>query len=101
MAKHTCLSCKNYIPTQRKVVGRKLECDGLFSVPVYEDVPSHCEKHPRYFKKWWKENGNKCCEDCTEPKCLELTDLTKALVEMNKLAQEILDNIDKKKDDNK
>jgi hypothetical protein len=51
MANHTCLSCKNYKPTETKVVGRKLECDGMFSVPVYKEIPAHCDKHPRYFKK--------------------------------------------------
>ena len=101
MANHTCLSCKNYKPTETKVVGRKLECDGMFSVPVYKEIPAHCDKHPSYFKKWWKENGSKKSDECTQPKCLELTDTIKQLEEMTKLAREILDNIKSKKDDNK
>ena len=101
MANHTCLSCKNYKPTETKVVDRKLECDGMFSVPVYKEIPAHCDKHPRYFKKWWKENGSKKSDECTQPKCLELIDSIKALDEMTKLAREILDNIKRKKNDDK
>ena len=99
MCKYSCLDCKNYKPKETKVVGRKTECDGMFSVPVYEDIPSHCDKHPRYFKKWWKENANKRRqdEDYVEPKCLELTDNLNALDEMIKLSEEILEKL--KKDD--
>jgi hypothetical protein len=102
MCKYTCLSCKNYKPTETKVVGRKLECNGMISVPVYKEIPEHCDKHPRYFKKWWKENGPKKRDECTQPKCLELIDSIKALDEMIILTNEILDELEKlEKDDNK
>ena len=95
MCEFTCLSCKNYIPKGKKVVRRDViqTPGGVISFPVYEEVPEHCDKHPRYFKKWWEENGKKKREDAVQPKCIELHDSLKSLVEMNKLAQEILDKI--------
>ena len=66
MCKYSCLDCKNYRPSETKVVGRKLECNGMISVPVYGDVPHHCVLHPRYFKKWWKENSKKTRDNITE-----------------------------------
>ena len=95
MCKYTCLNCVNYKPQETKVVGRKLECGGMISVPVYGEVPHHCDKHPRYFKKWWAENGPKKREDCTQPKCLELHEHLKQLDSMIKLAKEILEDIKK------
>lgn len=95
MCEFTCISCKNYIPEATKVVGWKEECGGMILSPISKEIPAHCDKHPRYFKKWWKENGKKKREDAVQPKCIELHDSIKSLVEMNKLAQEILDNIKK------
>ena len=95
MCKYTCLDCKNYRPSETKVVGRRFECGGMISVPVYGEVPAHCDKHPRYFKKWWKENGPKKRVDCTEPKCIDLYDHLKTLDEMIKLSKEILEKINK------
>jgi hypothetical protein len=99
MCKKSCLECKNYKWSETKVVGRKLECDGMISVPVYKEIPHHCDVHPRYFKKWWKENSSKRREDddYVEPRCYEPTELAKSLDEMIGLAQEILDDIKKKK----
>lgn len=95
MCKYTCLDCVNYKPTETKVVGRKLECDGMISAPVYGEIPHHCDKHPRYFKKWWAENGPKKREYCTQPKCIELHEHLKQLDSMIKLAKEILEYIKK------
>lgn len=97
MCKYSCLDCKNYRPSETKVVGRKLECNGMISVPVYGDVPHHCVLHPRYFKKWWKENAKKRRqdEDYVEPKCYEATELSKSLDEMIGLAEEILKGEDR------
>ena len=99
MCKKSCLDCKNYKWSETKVVGRKWECDGMISVPVYKEIPAHCDVHPRYFKKWWKENGHKRRkdDDYVEPKCYEPTEFSKSLDDMIDLAQEILDNINKKK----
>ena len=94
MCKYSCLDCKNYKRSETKVVGRKL-VDGFMYVPITKDIPAHCDEHPRYFKKWWKENGKKKLDEIEEPKCLELHEHLKTLVEMNKLAQEILDKIKK------
>jgi len=96
MCEFTCLECKNYKPKETKVVGRRLECNGMISVPVYGEVPEHCDKHPRYFKKWWKENGAKKRECCATPKCLDLYDHLKTLGEMISLSKEILEHMDKK-----
>ena len=81
------------------MVGRKLECGGMISVPVYKEIPHHCDVHPRYFKKWWKENSHKCRtdEDYVEPRCYEPNEFNKSLDKMISLAQEILDDFDKKK----
>ena len=97
MAKKSCLGCKNYKHKETKVVGRELVCDGMMSVPVYKDFPAHCDVHPRYFKKWWKENGNKTDKDpdYIEPRCYEPTDDIKQLDEMIGLMNEILDNVKK------
>ncbi len=99
MCKYSCLDCKNYRPSETKVVGRKLVCDGMISVPVYGNVPHHCDVHPRYFKKWWKENSYKCRtdEDYVEPRCYEPTELNKSLDEMIDIAKEILEKIKKQK----
>ena len=97
MCEFTCLDCKNYIPSATKIVSHDVIKTpiGVISSPVWGDIPAHCDKHPRYFKKWWKENAKKKREDAVQPKCVELHDTLKSLVEMNKLAQEILDNIKK------
>lgn len=99
MCKKSCLSCKNYKFEETKVVGRKLECDGMVSVPIYKKIPHHCDEHPRYFKKWWKENADKTRKDTSfvEPKCYEPNEFTKKLDKMISLTQEILDDIDKNK----
>lgn len=99
MCKNSCLGCKNYRWKETKVVGRKLECDGMISVPVYKEIPHHCDVHPRYFKKWWKENSHKCRtdKDYVEPRCYEPNEFNKSLDKMISLAQEILDGIDEKK----
>ena len=95
MCEFTCISCKNYIQEAKKVVSHDVIQSpfGVMSFPVYKEIPAHCDKHPRYFKKWWEENGKKKLKDAVQPKCLELHDSIKSLVEMNKLAQEILDKI--------
>jgi len=98
MCKYSCLDCKNYRPSETKVVGRKLECNGMISVPVYGDVPHHCVLHPRYFKKWWKENSMKTRDNITEPKCLDLHEHLKTLGEMIKLSEEILSNLKDEKE---
>jgi len=67
----------------------------MISVPVYGEIPHHCDVHPRYFKKWWKENSKKTRDNITEPKCLDLHDHLKALDEMIKLSEEILEKINK------
>lgn len=95
MCKYTCLDCKNYRPSSTKVVGKKL-VDGFMLVPVIKDIPSHCDVHPRYFKKWWKENGNKKSDEVTQPKCLDIHEHLKTLGEMIDIAKEILERIDKK-----
>ena len=95
MCKYSCLDCKNYIPSETKVVGRKLACDGMISVPVYGNVPAHCDAHPRYFKKWWKENGSKKRDEVTQPKCLELHEHLKTLGEMIDIANKILESLKK------
>ena len=94
MCKYSCLDCKNYKPSSTKVVGKKL-VDGFMLVPITEEVPAHCDEHPRYFKKWWKENGNKKSEDAEQPKCLELHEHLKTLGEMVDLATEILEGLNK------
>ena len=91
MAKHSCLSCKNYCPEEDVVVGRRIE-DEFFSVPIIEKKPHTCKLHPRIFKKWWEENANKPAGEAADaPKCLELPDFLKSLDEMIKLSKEILD----------
>ena len=90
MCKYSCLDCKNYKPSCEKVVGRKL-VDGFMLVPITEEVPAHCVLHPRYFKKWWKENSMKTRDNITEPKCLDLHEHLKTLGEMIKLSNEILE----------
>ena len=98
MCKKSCLDCKNYKHSETKVVGRELVCDGMMSVPVYKDFPAHCDEHPEYFEKWWKENGNKTTkdDDYVEPVCYEPTEFTRQLDEMIDLMNDILDNIPKK-----
>ena len=93
MCKYSCLDCKNYRPSETKVVGRKLECNGMISVPVYGEIPHHCDVHPRYFKKWWKINAKKrrTDEDYVEPKCYEPTETGKLLQEMIDISKEILE----------
>jgi hypothetical protein len=71
------------------VVGKKL-VGGFMLVPVIKDIPSHCDVHPRYFKKWWKENGDKKPDEATQPKCLDLHEHLKTLGEMIDIANEIL-----------
>lgn len=94
MCKYSCLDCKNYKPSETKVVGNKL-VDGFMYVPITKDIPAHCDEHPRYFKKWWKENGKKKYDEIEEPKCLELHKHLKTLGEMVELSKKILDNIKK------
>ena len=89
MCKYTCLDCNNYKPSSTKVVGKKL-VDGFMLVPVTKDIPPHCDVHPRYFKKWWKENGDKKSDETTQPKCLDLHEHLKTLGEMIDIAKEIL-----------
>ena len=96
MAKYSCLNCKNYCPKKEVVDGYREECDGMMLVPVMKEIPAHCDAHPRYFKKWWKENGDKTSEEITEPKCIDLCDYLKTLNEMIHLSREILDNLNKK-----
>lgn len=95
MCKKSCLSCKNYKPKETKVVGREWTCDGMMSVPVYKEIPHHCDKHPRYFKKRWNEVANKTTKDpdYIEPKCYEPNEFTKELDKMIDLANDILNNI--------
>ena len=95
MCKKSCLSCKNYKREETKVVGRKLTCDGMMSVPIYKKFPHHCNVHPRYFKKWWKEIGNKTTinTNYVEPKCHEIKESAKQLKYMIDLANDILNNI--------
>ena len=50
-------------------------------------------KHPRYFKKWWKENGDKKSDEVTQPKCLDLHEHLKTLGEMIDIAKEILEKL--------
>jgi hypothetical protein len=72
------------------VVGKKL-VDEFMLVPVTKDIPSHCDVHPRYFKKWWKENGDKKYDEATQPKCLDLHEHLKTLGEMIDIAKDILE----------
>ena len=95
MCKYSCLNCKNYKPSSTKVVGKKL-VDGFMLVPITEEVPAHCDEHPRYFKKWWKENGSKKRDEVTQPKCLELYEHLKTLGEMIDIAKDILEKINEK-----
>ena len=97
MCKNSCLDCKNYKHSEKKVVGRKLVCDGMMSVPVYKDFPAHCDEHPEYFNKWWDDNSSKTRndEDYYEPVCYEPTEFTRQLDEMIGLMNEILDNVKK------
>ena len=90
MCKYSCLDCKNYKPSSTKVVGSKL-VDGFMLVPITKEVPAHCDEHPRYFKKWWKENGSKKSDEVTQPKCLDLHEHLKTLGEMINIAKEILE----------
>ena len=103
MCKKSCLGCKNYKHSETKVVGRELVCDGMMSVPVYKDFPAHCDEHPEYFKKWWKENANKTRndDDYVEPICYEPTEFTRQIDEMINLMNDILDNIPKKDEQEK
>lgn len=96
MCEFTCLDCKNYKPTSTKVVGWKEECGGMLLSPVSKEIPAHCDKHPRYFKKWWKENAKKKREDAEQPMCLELKESLKSLTEMIDIAKNILATLDKK-----
>ena len=91
--KYSCLDCKNYCPEKEVVDGYKEECGGMMLVPKTKVIEAHCDEHPRYFKKWWKENGHKTSEEITEPKCIELHDHLKSLNEMIKIAEEILDKV--------
>ena len=102
MCKNSCLSCKHYRHKETKVVGRKLVCDGMMSVPVYKDFPHHCEKNQEYFEKWWKENANKTRDDddYVEPVCYEDADFIKPLKEMKRLMEDILESIETKKTEN-
>ena len=95
MCKKSCLDCKNYKWKETKVVGRKITPDGMMSFPIYKEIPHHCDVHPRYFKKWWKENSNKHRqdEDYVEPKCYEATEFSKSLDEMIGLAKDILEKV--------
>jgi len=72
--------------------------DGFMLVPITEEVPAHCNKHPRYFKKWWKENSNKRRDEITQPKCLDLYEHLKTLCEMINLSKEILNNLKDEKE---
>lgn len=89
--KYSCLNCKNYCPKKEVFDGYTEECDGMILVPKTKVIEAHCDAHPRYFKKWWKENGDKRVNEITEPKCLELHDHLKTLNKAIKLAEEILD----------
>jgi hypothetical protein len=101
MCKNSCLGCKNYRWKETKVIRRDViqTPEGVITFPVFGDVPHHCDVHPRYFKKWWKENSHKSRtdEDYVEPRCYEPNEFNKSLDEMISLAQEILDGLDKKK----
>ena len=88
MCKYSCLDCKNYKPSDTKVVGRKL-VDEFMLVPITKEIPAHCDEHPRYFKKWWKENGNKKTDDVVQPKCLDLYEHLKMLNGTIKLSENI------------
>lgn len=98
MCEFTCLDCKNYIPSTTKIVSRDVIKTpiGVISSPVWGDIPAHCDKHPRYFKKWWKENAKKKREDAEQPKCLELRESLKSLTEMIDIAKDILAKLDEK-----
>lgn len=97
MCKYSCLDCKNYKPSSTKVVGKKL-VDGFMLVPITEEVPAHCDEHPRYFKKWWKENSKKKRDEITQPKCLDLYEHLKTLGEMITLSKEILSKLKDEKE---
>ena len=96
MCEFTCLDCKNYKPTSTKVVGWKEECGGMLLSPISKEIPAHCDKHPHYFKKWWKENGKKKRQDAVQPKCIDIHEHLKTLGGMIDIAKEILEKIDKK-----
>lgn len=100
MCKYSCLDCKNYKHKETKVIRRDViqTPEGVITFPVFGDVPHHCDVHPRYFKKWWKENSRKRMtdKDYVEPKCYEPTELNKSLGEMIDIAKDILENLKKK-----
>lgn len=66
----------------------------------------HFVRNPEYdcktgnadiMKKWWDENKHKTHAELTgELKCCELTDNMKALINMNNIASEILDELKSK-----
>ena len=103
MCKNSCLSCKHYKHKETKVVGRKLVCDGMMSIPVYKDFPHHCETNQEYFEKLWEKNKNKTHndDDYVEPICYEPTELNKDMEYMIGLMKDILNNIPKKDEQEK
>lgn len=97
MCKKSCSDCKNYKWKETKVVGHKPVCGGMALIPITKVIPSHCDVHPRYFKKWWKENGGKrrTDEDYVEPRCYEPTEFAKQTQGMIDLMNEILEKVEK------
>lgn len=96
MIKHTCLDCKHYCYKNTVHDGFEKISQHIYA-PKERTIEHHCKTHPEVFKKWWEENAHKTRDEITEvPTCLELTDFIAHLDNMNKLAQSILDNLNKR-----
>ena len=72
-------------------------CGGMVLEPITKEIPHHCDVHPLYFKRWWKENGDKPSKDIEEPKCLVLKDNLTKLQKCIDLADDMLEYLKDKK----
>lgn len=97
MNKNSCMECQYYKNKETVVDGYEILYDGMMRVPKYKTIECHCTEHPKVFKKWWEANKNKTKKNIDNaPKCFLLHESLKPLREMIDLAQDILDNINKK-----
>ena len=92
---YTCSDCKNFVHSDKKVVGRKEVIKGVFE-PVIKEIPQHCTKCNDVMLDWFKKYGKIPKKNLTidnQPPCLELKEHLKCLDKMITLSQEILDKL--------
>ena len=91
--KHCMGGCKHYLTED---VYEIVDVGEGITINAFKGYKHDCNKNPEGYKKWWEDNAKKPSIEAYEMDCFEPNDITKSLMEINELAQQILDKLEKK-----